>query len=250
VANRALLPSLARRAAAVITVSQHAKTELVRTLNISPDKLHVIYEAPPPHFEPVHDANYLAAMKQKFALPDKYILYLGTLEPRKNLTRLVQAVSQLYHRGCEVPLLLAGPKGWHMSGFKEEISNLGLESMVHYLGYVPGEALPALYSLATVFAFPSLYEGFGLPPLEAMACGTPVLTSKASAMAEVGGDAVYLIDPYDIEAIADGLHRLLTDKPLRQELSQRGRQHARQFSWERAARETTAVYRQVLQGIR
>lgn len=247
VAIRALLPLLARRAAAVITVSQHARAELLRALDVPTDKIHVIYEAPPPHFVPAHDKKYLTAVKEKFALPDKYILYLGTLEPRKNLTRLVQATSQLHHYGCQIPLLLVGPKGWHMNGFKEEISRLGAEPMVRYLGYVPSEALPAIYSLATVFAFPSLYEGFGLPPLEAMACGTPVLTSQASAMAEVGGDAVHLIDPYSVESITEGLHNLLTNAPLREELSQLGQKHAQQFSWERAAQETTAVYRQVLQ---
>lgn len=246
-AIRVLLPTLARRAAAIVTVSEHARRDLARTLSVSSDKIHVIYEAPPADFEPVTDKCKLALLRKRYNLPEKYILYIGTLEPRKNLDRLVQAVSRLHRCGCRIPLVLVGPKGWGMDNFDHEIDHLTTESLVHYLGYVPAADLPGLYTLATLFAFPSLYEGFGLPPLEAMACGTPVLTSQDSAMAEVGGEAVYLVNPYDVDELVDGLYRLLTDNRLREELSQRGRQHVSQFSWERAAVATTAVYRQILQ---
>ena len=246
-AIRALLPSLARRAAAIITVSEHARADLARTLALPADKIQVIYEAPPPDFAPVTDSQYLARLRQRYNLPEKYLFYLGTLEPRKNLNRLIEAVRRLHRHGCCVPLVLAGPHGWRMDSFDQEIDRLTAESVVQYLGYIPAEDLPGLYTLATVFAFPSLYEGFGLPPLEAMVCGTPVLTSQGSAMAEVGGEAVYLVNPYDIEELTQGLHHLLTDAPLREELSQRGKQHVRQFSWEQAAKETMAVYQQVLQ---
>jgi glycosyltransferase involved in cell wall biosynthesis len=248
-AIRALLPTLARRAAAIITVSEHARADLVRALDLPADKIHVIYEAPPPDFEPVTDNRYLTLLRQRYNLPEKFFLYLGTLEPRKNLSRLIQAVSRLHRDGCCVPLVLAGPHGWRMNSFDQEIDRLAAESVVQYLGYVPAADLPGLYTLATVFAFPSLYEGFGLPPLEAMACGSPVLTSKGSAMAEIGGEAVYLVNPYDIDELAYGLHHLLTDPLLREELSQRGRQHVQQFSWEQAAEATMAVYQQVLQTV-
>jgi glycosyltransferase involved in cell wall biosynthesis len=248
-AIRTLLPTLARRAAAIITVSEHARDDLAQTLRLPSDKIHVIYEAPPPEFEPVTDHHYLAQLRQRYALPERYILYLGTLEPRKNLSRLVQSVSRLHRYGCRVPLVLAGPKGWRMNGFDQELERLTAESVVQYLGYVPATDLPGLYTLATLFAFPSLYEGFGLPPLEAMACGTPVLTSQSSAMAEVGGEAVYLINPYDVDALTDGLHHLLTNATLRAELSHRGRQHVRQYSWKQAAEATTAVYQQILQTV-
>ncbi|MCB8944412.1 MAG: glycosyltransferase family 4 protein [Ardenticatenaceae bacterium] len=246
IAIRALLPALARRAAAIITVSQQAKADLIQALHLPPAKIHVIYEAPPPHFAPSTDPVYLARLRQQYQLPEKFILYLGTLEPRKNLARLVQAIHRLHQQGCPVRLVMAGPKGWHMNGFQEEIGRLEADKLVQYLGYVPTADLPGLYTLATIFAFPSLYEGFGLPPLEAMACATPVLTSRNSAMAEVGGDAVYLVNPYATEELADGLRHLLQDDALREELGQRGWQRAQQFSWQQAAAATTAVYHHVL----
>lgn len=246
IAIRALLPHLARRAAAIITVSQQAKADLVQTLQLPPEKIHVIYEAPPSHFAPITDKKYLAQLRQQYNLPEKFILYLGTLEPRKNLVRLIQAISRLHHQNCRVRLVMAGPKGWHMNGLHEEIGRLNASHFIQYLGYVPGHVLPGLYSLATIFAFPSLYEGFGLPSLEAMACGTPVLTSRHSAMAEIGGDAVYLINPYSVDELADGLHHLLQDGTLRETLSQRGWHRAQQFSWTKAAAATTAVYHQIL----
>lgn len=245
-AIRALLPMLARRAAAVITVSEHARTDLIRTLHLPTHKLHVIYEAPAPHFQPVTDERQLAALRQRYHLPEQFLFYAGALEPRKNLHRLILALGQVRQQGCDIRLVLAGPSGWQMGGFQQLIMRQGLETAVQYLGYVPTTALPGLYSLATVFTFPSLYEGFGLPPLEAMACGTPVLTSRTSAMAEICSDAACLVDPYNVDEIADCLHRLLSDGAWRAELSQRGRQRARLFSWEQAARETTAVYQQVL----
>jgi glycosyltransferase involved in cell wall biosynthesis len=246
-AIRTLLPIVARQADAIITVSEHARTDLAHTLRIPAHKIHVIYEAAPPHFRPITNKQVLATLRQHYHLPEQFIFYLGTLEPRKNLTRLIHALHQLHQRGCPTKLVLAGPPGWHMNGFHQEIERLGLATAVHYLGYVPTDHLPGLYSLATVFAFPSLYEGFGLPPLEAMACGTPVLTSRGSAMAEVGGDAVYLVNPYDVAELAEGLHQLLTNTTLSQEYGHRGQQRSEQFSWERAARATTAVYQQVLQ---
>ena len=156
---------------------------------------------------------------------------------------------ELHRRGRRVPLVLVGPSGWHLGGhggLRDIVDAAGLDGYVHYLGYVPTADLPGLLSLATVFAFPSLYEGFGLPAAEAMACGAPILTSRNTAMAEICGEAAHLVDPYSIDDIAAGLEQLLDDPEMRRCLGLRGQQQARLYSWARAAAETIAVYRQVL----
>ncbi|HID52894.1 MAG TPA: glycosyltransferase family 1 protein [Anaerolineae bacterium] len=247
-ALRLLLPVVARRAAAVITVSRHARQELIHVLKIPPDKIHVIHEAPPTHIRPVTDPAALARIQRKYRLPRQFILYVGTIEPRKNLRRLVRAVGQLHQNGRHPHLILVGPNGWLMNGsLEKEIEQCGLTNYVRYLGYVPQADLAGIYSQATLFAFPSLYEGFGLPPLEAMACGLPVLTSRASSMAEVCQSAAYLVDPQDESDIAAGLDRLLTQPTLRADLRQKGLHRVQSFSWQRVAAETAVVYQKVLE---
>jgi glycosyltransferase involved in cell wall biosynthesis len=243
---RAILPVIARQAAAVITVSEHARLDLMRVLGLPAGKVHVVQEAAPSSFRPVTDGARLAGLRQKYGLPESFILYVGTLEPRKNLGRLVRALKRVREEGLPHHLVMVGEVGWMMEGFAREIEELGLQDVVHLTGFVPTEDLPGLFSLATLFAFPSLYEGFGLPPLEAMACGAPVLSSNNSSLAEVCGDAAYLIEPQDEDALVEGLRRLLRDPELRAELSRRGLERARSFSWERAAEETAAIYSQVL----
>ncbi|MBK7895333.1 MAG: glycosyltransferase family 4 protein [Anaerolineaceae bacterium] len=248
-ALRLLLPHVARRATAVITVSHHARQDLIRVLQLPAEKIHVIHEAAPDNFRPLVDPIQRQQLRLRYNLPEKFILFVGTIEPRKNLSRLIQAVAELRRRGCAARLVLVGPNGWLVNGsLEQEIETLGVKDMVQNLGYVPQEDLPGLYSLATVFAFPSLYEGFGLPPLEAMACGTPVLTSQDSAMAEICGEAALLVDPHAAEAIADGLATLLQDGDLRDCLRQRGLLRVQHYSWERTARETAVVYQNVLNG--
>ena len=244
---RLTLPLVARRASAIITVSQHSRQDLIRVLGLDPQKIHVIYEAAADNFRPVEDPASLAHLRRKYELPEKFLLYVGTLEPRKNLLRLLRAVKQIRDEGLPYHLVLAGGMGWMMETFEQEVRALDLQDALHYLGYIPTQDLPGLFSLATVFTFPSLYEGFGLPPLEAMACGTPVLTSDRSSLAEICGDAAYLVDPRSEEAIAAGLGALLRDEDLRQDLRRKGLQRVTGFSWERAARETIALYHQVLQ---
>jgi glycosyltransferase involved in cell wall biosynthesis len=248
-ALRLLLPQVARRATAVITVSHHARRDLMQILNLPTKKMHVIHEAAPAGFQPLNDPIQRRQLQARYNLPDKFVLFVGTIEPRKNLKRLIRAVATLRQRGCNTRLVLVGPNGWLINGsLKKEIEALGLQEAVQNLGYVPQQDLPGIYSLATVFAFPSLYEGFGLPPLEAMACGTPVLTSRDTAMAEVCGDAALLIDPYQEEVIAEGLACLLQDGPRREGMRHAGLARAQQFSWERTARETAVVYEKVLNG--
>jgi glycosyltransferase involved in cell wall biosynthesis len=248
-AMRLLLPTVARRAAAVIVPTHIARRDLLETLRLPPERVHVIYEAAPDWFERVEDEGQLQDLRRRYRLPDEFVLCVGTLEPRKNLERLVKALGELHRRGRRVPLVLVGPSGWHLGGrggLRETVRDAGLAGHVRYLGYVPTPDLPGLLSLATVFAFPSLYEGFGLPAVEAMACGAAILTSRDTAMAEVCGEAARLVDPYSVDDIAAGLEELLDDAELRRCLGLRAEQQARQFSWDRAAAETVAVYRHVL----
>ncbi|MBK8902035.1 MAG: glycosyltransferase family 4 protein [Anaerolineaceae bacterium] len=248
-ALRLLLPHVARRATAVITVSHHARQDLIRVLKLPAEKIHVIHEAAPDGFRPLVDPIQRRRLRAKYGLPEQFVLFVGTIEPRKNLKRLIGAIAQLRQRGCDTRLVMVGPHGWLINGsLEKEIETLGLQDAVQNLGYVPQEDLPGIYSLATVFAFPSLYEGFGLPPLEAMACGTPVLTSQESAMAEICGEAAWLVDPRQAEAIADGLACLLADAEQREHLRQLGLVQAQKYSWERTARETAVVYEKVLNG--
>lgn len=244
---RLTLPLVARRAAAIITVSQHSRNDLIRVLGLNPDKIHVVYEAADDGFRPVCDVATLDALRRKYVLPPHFVLYVGTLEPRKNLGRLLRALKQVRDEGLPHHLVLAGAMGWMMNAFQQEVRALGLSDVVHYLGYIPRHDLPGLFSLATVFAFPSLYEGFGLPPLEAMACGLPVLTSNGTSLTEICGNAAYLVDPHSVPDIAAGLGALLRDEGLRQTLRNRGLEHVSHFSWNRAARETGDVYHQALQ---
>lgn len=245
-AIRMLLPLAVRKASAVITISQSARQDLQDILKIPPEKIHVVYGAAPKSFEPVTNPEKLAEVRQEYQLPEQFLLYVGTLEPRKNLNRLVRAFGRLKEQGYPHKLVLAGPWGWSMNGFQQQIGELNLGDSVKLLGYIPDEDLPALYSLATVFVFPSIYEGFGLPPLEAMACGTPVLSSKNSSLAEICGEAAFLVDPLDEESLLNGLQQVLGDSVLRETLKENGRKRAAEFSWERAAAETAAVYDKVL----
>lgn len=245
---RLTLPLVARRAAAIITVSHSARDNLIATLNVRPEKVHVIYEAAAARFQPVTDTAHLDALRRKYDLPEQFLLYVGTLEPRKNLRRLVRALKQIHQNGFRHPLVLVGASGWKLTQLRAEIERLGMEDAVCFTGYVPTEDLPGLFSLATLFVFPSLYEGFGLPPLEAMACGAPVLTSNCTSLAEVCGGGAYLVNPRDEQELASALMELLADEEMRRDLGRRGQAHARQFSWSKAARQTAAVYRRVLNG--
>ncbi|MCL4868136.1 MAG: glycosyltransferase family 4 protein [Anaerolineae bacterium] len=246
-ALRWLLPVVARRAAHVLTVSEFARRDIIRILKLPPEKVSVVYEAAAPHFHPHTDSACLKQLRDRYQLPETFVLYVGTIEPRKNLTRLVQAMSRVWRHYPGCPLVLVGPNGWLMNGVLEQtVAQMEAADKVRLLGYVPEEDLPGLYTLATLFVFPSLYEGFGLPPLEAMACGTPVLTSHGSAMAEICGEAAYLVDPTSEKAIAEGILGLLADAGQRRGLGERGLVQARQYSWQRAAQETVTLYERVL----
>jgi glycosyltransferase involved in cell wall biosynthesis len=232
----------ARVADAIITPSQVVRDEVVERLGVPAERVVVIPYAAAPQFTPV-DEPTIEALRQKYRLPDRYVLSVGSLEPGKNRARLFLAYARLRAEGLDdCPLVVVGQPAWRYERDVELTGGLGLRDLVRYLGYVPSEDLPGLYSGATLFAFPSLYEGFGLPVLEAMACGTPVVASSTSAIPEVAGDAALLIDPRDADAIAEAMSRLLADEVLLGQLRARGLERASRFSWERTARDTLSVY--------
>jgi glycosyltransferase involved in cell wall biosynthesis len=234
----------ARVATRVLADSQATKADLTRAYGTPPDKIHVVYPGIDPALRRVDDPAAIAAVKAKHSIAADYILYVGTLHPRKNLTRLVDAFARLQSPGLQ--LVLAGKKGWRYDEIFARVQAHGLTDRVLFPGYVPDADLPALLSGARLFAFPSLYEGFGFPVLEAMRCGVPVVCADTSSLPEVAGDAALLVDPLDTEALAGALARLLADGSLRARLIARGRAQARRFSWDRAARQVLAVVEELL----
>ena len=246
-ANRLYLTVLtrlsARRARRLIAVSAHAAAESVRLLGVPSERIDVVYHGVDPAFHPLPDGE-AAVFRRRRGLPERFVLFVGTLEPRKNLVRLVEAFARV--RDGRVGLALVGGKGWLYDELFARVEALGLIDEVIFPGYVMKDELPFWYNAATVLAYPSLYEGFGLPVLEAQACGTPVLTSNVSSLPEAAGDAALMVDPYEVEALAAGLERLLADEPLRRELRRHGAIHAGQFTWSRTAQETARVYKRAL----
>jgi glycosyltransferase involved in cell wall biosynthesis len=234
-----------RVAEAIITPSLAVRRDVIRRLRVPERRVVAIPEAAGPQFAPVVGEALLRGVRERYHLDGPYVLSVGSLEPGKNRATLLRALALLRASGTDCTLAIAGQPAWRYEGDDALIDRLGLRERVRFLGYVPDEDLPALYSAASVFAFPSLYEGFGLPVLEAMACGAPVVTSNGSALAEVAGGAALLIDPRDADALADAIVRLLTDDSLHEELRARGLARAAEFSWERTARETLAIYHAV-----
>lgn len=243
----AAMPLYVRRASAIIAISQATKRDLVHHYRVAPDKVHVVHEAAAPQFAP-QPPEKVSAVRARYGLPERYILTVGTIEPRKNLERLVAALAALRRDDPAVRLVVVGGLGWLYEGFFRAIEAHGQADAVLRPGYIPDNDLPAVYSGAMVTAVASLYEGFGLPILEAMACGSPVVCSDRSSLPEIGGDAARTVDPEDVEAMAEALRRVLGDADLRAEMRRAGERRAAAFSWERAARETWAVYEGVLHG--
>jgi len=242
---RLMMPRFLARAEAVIAVSESTRRDAERFYRLDPAKVHVIPEGVEPQFAPIANPQSLIPIRERYRLPARFILYVGTIEPRKNLLTLLEAYAALHVQSPEVGLVIAGGQGWLYESFFERLRQLGLEEHVTLTGYVPDDDLPALLNLAEVFAFPSVFEGFGLPPLEAMACGTPVVTSNVSSLPEVTGDAAVLVDPYEVESIVEGMHRVLTNPVLSAELRVKGMARAREFSWERSVARTREVYQEV-----
>ena len=240
--NRPLMHVAIRQASSIVTVSNSARRDLLRLHGVAPDRVAVVHEAASPAFRPIADRAWLEDVRARYSLPRQFMLYVGTIEPRKNLSRLMSAFADARKAGIPHHLVCVGPYGWSSRNLAGHIERLGIQDVVHFTGYVPFEHLPAIYNLGEFFAFPSLYEGFGLPVVEAMACGIPVLTSTTSSLGEIAGDAAETIDPADTDAIANAIVRLASDQDLRRDRAERGLRRACSFSWAQTARDMLAVY--------
>lgn len=242
--TRIMLPILARRADRIVTISQCSKRDLMDCYGLSAGKIAVIPPAVDHRvFNVNHDPESIRGARERFGIHGRYILSVGTLEPRKNLSRLVESFAILRRRAAEDCLLvIVGEKGWKYEQVFQAVRALGLEDKVRFLGYVPEPDLPLLYRGAELLAYPSLYEGFGVPILEAMACGCPVVCSNRSSMPEVIGDAGILVDPEDREAIAEAMGRVLSDPSLADAMRTRGWERAQRFRWDDSARMLLDLY--------
>ena len=239
------MPRFLRAADAVIAVSENTKRDAVRFYGLDEAKIQVVYEGVNPRFRPA-SAEEVARVRRIRDLPERFILSLGMIEPRKNLTALLEAYKRLLDQASPLRLVIAGKKGWLYRGFFERLHDLGLEDQVVFPGFVPEADLPALYSAADFFIFPSLYEGFGLPVLEAMACGTAVVCSNAASLPEVAGDAALMVDPHNVADLVEAISTLWNNEDLRRELQARGPRQAAKFTWQETARETLEIYQRVL----
>jgi glycosyltransferase involved in cell wall biosynthesis len=239
------MPLFVRRADAIIVVSQATKNDLMRRYGTPDSKITVVHEAAAPHFRVVPDSE-VARVRAKYNLPERFLLSVGTIEPRKNLSRLAEVVARLRHSDRGLYWVVVGAKGWLYDEFFARLEALNLGDAVLLPGYVPDDDLPAVFRAATLYVMASMYEGAGLPVLEAMACGVPVVSSRESSMPELGADVPRYFNPYDVDNMTDVIGTVLADENLRAEMAAAGPERATHFSWERAARETLNVYRSVM----
>lgn len=233
-----------RRARRVLAISDHTRRDVQRLYGVPVDRIDVARPGVDPRFKPL-PREAVDTFCRKHNLPGRFFLYLGTLEPRKNLGRLIEAFA-LLNEFQDAKLAMVGGKGWLYRDLFAQVKSLGLEDRVMFAGYAPGEDLPLWYNSATAFVYPSTYEGFGIPPLEAMACGTPVITSNAASLPEAVGDAGLTVGPEDVPGLARAMSQVWQDASLRRDLSQRGIAWARRFTWEATARATVESYRLAL----
>ena len=246
---RAVARQSARRARRVIAISDHTRRDVHRLYGVPLDRIDVAYPGVDPRFQPL-PREAVEAFRRRHDLPGRFFLHLGTLEPRKNLSRLIEAFALFTNRDVgghpHAHLILVGGKGWMVDDLFAKVKSLGLDDRVTFAGYAPGEDLPLWYNAATAFVYPSTYEGFGIPPVEAMACGTPVIASNAASLPEAVGDAGLTVGPEDVSGLAQAMRRVWDDASLRGELSQRGIEQARRFAWEATAKATVESYRRAL----
>lgn len=243
-----VVPRSVARAHRVLADSTNTKEDLVALLGTPPEKVSVVPAGVESRFEPIGEASHFAdrdrleAVRARYNLPEHFILSVGTLEPRKNYPTLVSAYAALRRRGLPQRLVIAGREGWMFDPIYARVKAEGIESDVLFLGYIADADLPAVYSLAGLMAYPSLYEGFGIPPLEAMACGVPVVCSNTSSLPETVGDAALMVDPHDTEALAEAMERVLMDAGLRARMIAAGRPQAAKFTWTAAAERLVEAY--------
>jgi glycosyltransferase involved in cell wall biosynthesis len=242
---KASMAMAARRANRVLTVSETSKRDIIRFFGTPSEKIDVIYNAFDERFGKNPDEEAVTRVRERFQLHDPFVLYAGNVKPHKNLERLIEAFHLVRSGGLDLKLVLIGDEISKYAALRRAVHRHQLHPYVRFLGYLPEETLAIMYRLAGVFVFPSLYEGFGLPPLEAMASGTPVVTSNVSSLPEVTGNAALLVDPYNPEAIAEAIARVITDATLSDELRRKGLARARQFSWETSVRRIRDIYCEV-----
>ncbi len=244
-----MMGSAVRRSSLVFTVSEASRRDILQFYpDADPERIQVVPNAIDETMLADPGEEEMERVKERYQIRGRVVLYAGNIKPHKNLDRLISAFGLLKQRGGheDVKLLIIGDEIAKYPSLRRRVEGAGVRQDVRFFGFVPEQTLAALYRLASVFAFPSLYEGFGLPPLEAMACGTPVVTSNMSSIPEVVGDAALLVDPYDVASIADGLERVLGDASLRQALVARGLERVQAFSWERSVRAIHAGYLRAL----
>jgi len=241
---------LAKRFDKIITVSENTKDDIVKLLKVNPEKIEVIYSAISEQFRKVNYDNIrLAEVRQKYKLPNTYILFLGTLEPRKNVEGVIRAYNELREKNnilSKVKLIIAGGRGWKAKDIFRLWEKSKYRNDIQFLGYVKAEDRVYLYNLASLFVYPSFYEGFGFPPLEAMACGVPVVTSFASSLPEVTAKAALMVDPYNEAEITRAIEQILFNKELQDDLIKKGLEQARQFSWGKTAKEYLEVFKSIV----
>jgi glycosyltransferase involved in cell wall biosynthesis len=232
-----------RKCDQIIAVSESTKRDIVRLTGAPENKITVVYEAAHPIFRRLEDQALLAEVKERLGIDRDYVLFVSTIEPRKNVPTLLDAFKRLLDNyKPPVNLVLAGAKGWLFDEVFSLVEKLDLQGRVQFVGRVSLEDLLGLYNAATVLVHPAFYEGFGLPPLEAMACGTPVIVSNTSALPEIVGDAAMLVDPTDVDSMAVAIWRVLCDESLQREMREKGLRRARRFSWKKAALQTLNIY--------
>lgn len=238
----------ARRADRILTLSEHTRSDVIKTYKIDPAKVIAIPLAAPAHFGPVTDDRELQRVRHNYGIDGDYVLSVGSIQPRKNLVRLIQAYAALrisYASNRYPKLVIVGKRGWLYDETWRALEETGVKDSIVLTGYVPEPDLLALYSGALCFVYPSYFEGFGLPPLEAMKCGTPVVVGNATSLPEVVGDAGLKVDPFDVSAIAGAINELIKNSELRRKLSVKGLERAELFDWRNTARQTLKVYEQV-----
>lgn len=236
----------ARRADALTAVSESTRQDAIRLLKIPPEKITTTHLGIDSSFRPIGDTSGIRQSVERYGLPERYLLYVGLIEPRKNLPMLVNAFKKFNEKQGDYKLVLAGRFGWMYEELLEQIKRLGLEQAVHFTGYVPQKDLPLVYNLSSLFVYPTIYEGFGLPVLEAMACGVPVISTDTSSLPEIVGEAGILIPRDDAAALLNAIETVLGDEDLRRELIRKGLTRAARFSWQQTAKLTYQVYQKVL----
>ncbi|MFB0545344.1 MAG: glycosyltransferase family 4 protein, partial [Anaerolineae bacterium] len=245
-----VVPRSIQRADLILADSHSTKRDIIELLGMDARKIQVVPAGVGERFHPIDDEATLEKVRRRYHLEEPFILSVSTLEPRKNFTGLIEAYAQLIERGSQIQriphkLVIAGAKGWLYEEIFATVERLGLAGRVIFPGFVAEEDLPALYNLAALLAFPSLYEGFGLPPLEAMACGTPVVTSNSSSLPEIVGGVGIMIEATDTEGLVEAMRRALQDGELRRSMIEKGLEQAKKFSWRKAAEKLLGAYRRM-----